>query len=145
MRLPQHQAIYDERMVAPMRQELTRIGFDELRTPEQVDSALKDAAGTTLVVVNSICGCAARNARPAVTLALRNEAKPEKLTTVFAGQDVDATQRAREYFTGYPPSSPSIGLLKDGQLVYMLERWQIEGRPAQDIAEDLIEAFQKYC
>jgi putative YphP/YqiW family bacilliredoxin len=145
MRLPQHQAIYDERMVAPMRQELTRIGFDELRTPEQVDSALKDAAGTTLVVVNSICGCAARNARPAVTLALRNEAKPEKLTTVFAGQDVDATQRAREYFTGYPPSSPSIGLLKDGQLVYMLERWQIEGRPAQDIAEDLVSAFRKYC
>ena len=145
MRLPRHPAIYDERMVAPMRQELTRIGFDELRTPEQVDSALKDAAGTTLVVVNSICGCAARNARPAVTLALRNEAKPEKLTTVFAGQDVDATQRAREYFTGYPPSSPSIGLLKDGQLVYMLERWQIEGRPAQDIAEDLVEAFQKYC
>jgi putative YphP/YqiW family bacilliredoxin len=145
MRLPQHQAIYDERMVAPMRQELTRIGFEELRTPEQVDSALKDVAGTTLVVVNSICGCAARNARPAVTLALRNEAKPEKLTTVFAGQDVDATQRAREYFTGYPPSSPSIGLLKDGHLVYILERWQIEGRPAQDIAEDLVEAFDKYC
>lgn len=145
MRLPQHQAIYDERMVAPMRQELTRIGFEELRTPEQVDSALKDAPGTTLVVVNSICGCAARNARPAVTLALGNEAKPEKLTTVFAGQDVDATQRAREYFTGYPPSSPSIGLLKDGRLVYMLERWQIEGRPAQDIAEDLVEAFDKYC
>ena len=145
MRLPQHQAIYDERMVAPMRQELTRIGFEELRTPEQVDSALKDAPGTTLVVVNSICGCAARNARPAVTLALGNEARPEKLTTVFAGQDVEATQRAREYFTGYPPSSPSIGLLKDGRLVYMLERWQIEGRPAQDIAEDLVEAFEKYC
>lgn len=145
MRLPQHQAIYDERMVAPMRQELTRIGFEELRTPEQVDSALKDAPGTTLVVVNSICGCAARNARPAVTLALGNEAKPEKLTTVFAGQDVEATQRAREYFTGYPPSSPSIGLLKEGRLVYMLERWQIEGRPAQDIAEDLVEAFDKYC
>jgi putative YphP/YqiW family bacilliredoxin len=145
MRLPQHQAIYDERMVAPMRQELTRIGFKELRTPDEVDGALKDAPGTTLVVVNSICGCAARNARPAVTLALRNDAKPEKLTTVFAGQDVDATQRAREYFTGYPPSSPSIGLLKDGKLVYMLERWQIEGRPAQDIAEDLVEAFDKYC
>ena len=145
MRLPQHQAIYDERMVAPMRQELTRIGFEELRTPEQVDAALKETSGTTLVVVNSICGCAARNARPAVTLALRNDAKPEKLTTVFAGQDVDATQRAREFFTGYPPSSPSIGLLKDGQLVYMLERWQIEGRPAQDIAEDLVEAFDKYC
>ena len=145
MRLPQHQAIYDERMVAPMRQELTRIGFEELRTADQVDSALKDAPGTTLVVVNSICGCAARNARPAVTLALGNEAKPEKLTTVFAGQDVDATQRAREYFTGYPPSSPSIGLLKDGRLVYMLERWQIEGRPAQDIAEDLVEAFDRFC
>ena len=145
MRLPQHQAIYDERMVAPMRQELTRIGFKELRTPDEVDSALKEAAGTTLVVVNSICGCAARNARPAVTLALRNEAKPENLTTVFAGQDVDATQRARDYFTGYPPSSPSIGLLKDGKLVYMLERWQIEGRPAQDIAEDLVEAFDKFC
>ena len=145
MRLPQHQAIYDERMVAPMRQELTHIGFEELRTPEQVDSALKDAGGTTLVVVNSICGCAARNARPAVTLALRNEAKPQKLTTVFAGQDVEATQRARECFTGYPPSSPSIGLLKDGRIVYMLERWQIEGRPAQDIAEDLVEAFDKYC
>jgi len=145
MRLPQHQAIYDERMVAPMRQELTRIGFEELRTPEQVDSALKDAPGTTLVVVNSICGCAARNARPAVTMALRNDAKPQKLATVFAGQDVDATQRAREYFTGYPPSSPSIGLLKEGRLVYMMERWQIEGRPAQDIAEDLVEAFQKFC
>jgi putative YphP/YqiW family bacilliredoxin len=145
MRLPQHQAIYDERMVAPMRQELTRIGFEELRTPDQVDAALKDAPGTTLVVVNSICGCAARNARPAVTMALQGEAKPEKLATVFAGQDVDATQRAREYFTGYPPSSPSIGLLKDGRLVYMMERWQIEGRPAQDIAEDLVEAFEKFC
>jgi bacilliredoxin len=145
MRLPQHQAIYDERMVAPMRQELTRIGFHELRTPEQVDSALKDAPGTTLVVVNSICGCAARNARPAVTIALKGDAKPEKLTTVFAGQDVEATQRAREYFTGYPPSSPSIGLLKDGQLVYMMERWQIEGRPAQDIASDLVEAFERFC
>jgi putative YphP/YqiW family bacilliredoxin len=145
MKLPMHQAIYDERMVAPMRQELTRIGFEELRTPDDVDRALKEAPGTTLVVVNSICGCAARNARPAVTLALQNEAKPEKLATVFAGQDVDATQRARDYFTGYPPSSPSIGLLKDGNLVYMLERWQIEGRPAQDIAEDLVEAFDKFC
>jgi putative YphP/YqiW family bacilliredoxin len=145
MPLPQHQAIYDERMVAPMRQELTRIGFAELRTPDQVDGALKDASGTTLVVVNSICGCAARNARHAVTMALKNESKPEKLTTVFAGQDVDATQRAREYFTGYPPSSPSIGLLKDGRLVYILERWQIEGRPARDIAEDLVEAFDKFC
>src|SRR2546429_9628920 len=99
MRLPQHQAIYDERMVAPMRQELTRIGFDELRTPEQVDSALKDAAGTTLVVVNSLFGCAARNAPPALTLPLPHEAKPPKMTTVFARPDVDATQRARAYFT----------------------------------------------
>jgi putative YphP/YqiW family bacilliredoxin len=129
-----------------MRQELTAIGFQELRTPPEVDSALENAPGTTLVVVNSICGCAARNARPAVGAALHvSEKKPEHLTTVFAGQDVDATNRAREYFTGYPPSSPSIALLKDGQLVFMLERWQIEGRPARDIAEDLVEAFDKFC
>src|SRR3954462_6552275 len=121
MRLPQHQAIYDERMVAPMRQELTRIGFEELRTPEQVDGALKDAKGTTLVVVNSICGCAARNARPAVTMALQKAPKPDQLTTVFAGQDVEAAKLARTYFTGYPPSPPQIGLLKAGELVFMLE------------------------
>lgn len=145
MQLPFHRSIYDERLVAPMRQELTRLGFEELRTREAVDARLKDAPGTTLVVVNSICGCAARNARPAVAMALGNEAKPEHLTTVFAGQDVDATERAREYFTGYQPSSPSIGLLKDGELVFMLERWQIEGRPAQDIAGDLVKAFDKYC
>jgi putative YphP/YqiW family bacilliredoxin len=145
MRLPQHQPIYDERMVVPMRQELTRIGFEELRSPEQVDEKLKDAPGTTLVVVNSICGCAARNARPAVAMALQNAARPEHLTTVFAGQDIDATQRARGYFTGYAPSSPSIGLLKDGKIVFMLERWQIEGRPAQEIARDLVGAFDKYC
>jgi putative YphP/YqiW family bacilliredoxin len=137
--------MYDERLVAPMRQELTRIGFRELRTADEVDTALKDAKGTTLVVVNSICGCAARNARPAVALALQNTARPEHLKTVFAGQDPDAAQRARGYFTGYPPSSPSIGLLKDGRLVFMLERWQIEGRPAQEIAEDLVEAFNQYC
>lgn len=146
MRLPQHQQpIYDERMVVPMRQELTRIGFEELRSPEQVDEKLKNAAGTTLVVVNSICGCAARNARPAVAMALQNASRPEHLTTVFAGQDIDATQRARSYFTGYAPSSPSIGLLKDGKIVFMLERWQIEGRPAQEIAKDLVGAFDKYC
>lgn len=137
--------MYDERLVAPMRHELTRIGFREMRTAEEVDSALKDAKGTTLVVVNSICGCAARNARPAVAMALRNSARPEHLATVFAGQEPDASQRARGYFTGYPPSSPSIGLLKDGQLVFMLERWQIEGRPAPEIAEDLVDAFDKYC
>lgn len=137
--------MYDERLVAPMRQELTRIGFRELRTADEVDSTLKDAKGTTLVVVNSICGCAARNARPAVAMALRNTARPEHLTTVFAGQEPDAAQRARGYFTGYPPSSPSIGLLKDGKLVFMLERWQIEGRPAPEIAEDLVDAFERFC
>jgi putative YphP/YqiW family bacilliredoxin len=121
--------MYDERLVAPMRHELTRIGFRELRT----------------AVVNSICGCAARNARPAVAIAMRNAVRPEHLATVFAGQDPDATQRARGYFIGYPPSSPSIGLLKDGKLVFMLERWQIEGRPAPEIAGDLVEAFDKYC
>ncbi len=137
--------MYDERLVQPMRQELTRIGFRELRTADEVDANLKDAKGTTLVVVNSICGCAARNARPAVAMALRNAARPEHLTTVFAGQDPEAAQRARGYFTGYPPSSPSIGLLKDGKLVFMLERWQIEGRPAPEIAEDLVDAFDKFC
>jgi putative YphP/YqiW family bacilliredoxin len=137
--------MYDERLVAPMRHELTRIGFREMRTSEEVDATLKGAKGTTLVVVNSICGCAARNARPAVAIALRNAVRPEHLTTVFAGQDPDAAQRARSYFTGYPPSSPSVSLLKDGKLVYMLERWQIEGRPAPEIAEDLVEAFEKFC
>jgi putative YphP/YqiW family bacilliredoxin len=137
--------MYDERLVSPMRHELTRIGFRELRTAEEVDATLKDAKGTTLVVVNSICGCAARNARPAVAIAVRNTARPEHLATVFAGQDPDATQRARSYFTGYPPSSPSIGLLKNGKLVYLLERWQIEGRPAPEIAGDLVEAFNRFC
>lgn len=137
--------MYDERFVSPMRQELTRLGVEEMRTPSDVDAMLKDAKGTTLVVVNSICGCAARNARPAVASALRHSVKPDHLTTVFAGQDTAAAQRARSYFTGYPPSSPSIGLLKDGQLVFMLERYQIEGRMADEIAKDLVEAFDKYC
>lgn len=137
--------MYDERLVAPMRQELTRLGIEELRTVEQVDLKLKDTKGTTLVVVNSVCGCSARNARPAVAMALQNEAKPDQLTTVFAGQDIEATQRARGYFTGYPPSSPQIGLLKDGKLVFMIERWQIEGRPAPEIAKDLVSAFDRYC
>ncbi len=137
---------YDERFVAPMRQELTRLGIEEMRTPEEVDARLKDASGTTLVVVNSICGCAARNARPAVALALSGAGKkPAALTTVFAGQDVAATARARSYFTGYPPSSPQIALLRDGKLVYMLERHQIEGRSADAIAQDLITAFETYC
>jgi len=137
--------MYDERFVTPMRQELTQLGVEEMRTPEEVDARLKDAAGTTLVVVNSICGCAARNARPAVAKAIQHDSRPDKLTTVFAGQDVAATQRARSYFTGYAPSSPQIALMKDGQVVYMLERHQIEGRPADDIAKDLVRAFDKYC
>ena len=136
---------YDERFVAPMRQELTRLGVRELRTPAEVDATLRDARGTTLVVVNSICGCAARNARPAVALALEHPRVPDALTTVFAGQDIDATARARSYFTGYGPSSPQIGLLKDGKLVYMLERHQIEGNSAEGIARQLTAAFDKYC
>jgi len=143
MRLPQQ--MYDERLVAPMRQDLTRLGIKELRTAEEVDATLKSAKGTTLVVVNSVCGCSARMARPAVAIALQNPIKPEQLTTVFAGQDAEATARARSYFTGYPPSSPQIGLLKDGQIVFMLERWQIEGRPADEIAHDLVNAFNRYC
>lgn len=137
--------MYDERFVTPMRQELTQLGVQELRTAEEVDARLKDAHGTTLVVVNSICGCAARMARPAVAMALQNAVKPDHLTTVFAGQDPEATERARGYFTGYPPSSPQIALMKDGQVVFMLERWQIEGRPAGAIAEELIGAFDEHC
>jgi putative YphP/YqiW family bacilliredoxin len=137
--------MYDERFVTPMRQELTRLGVEELRTAAEVDATLKDSPGTTLVVVNSICGCAARNARPAVAAALQNAVKPDRLTTVFAGQDVEAAARARSYFTGYPPSSPSIGLLKDGRIVFMLERYQIEGRGADEIARDLVDAFDRHC
>jgi putative YphP/YqiW family bacilliredoxin len=143
MRLPQQ--MYDERLVTPMRQDLTRLGIKELRTAQEVDAELKDAKGTTLVVVNSVCGCSARMARPAVAVALQNPIKPEHLTTVFAGQDAEATDRARGYFIGYPPSSPQIALFKDGQLVFMLERWQIEGRPADEIAHDLVNAFNRYC
>ena len=128
-----------------MRQELTRLGVEEMRTPEEVDAKLKDSRGTALVVVNSVCGCAARNARPAVARALQHPVKPGKLTTVFAGQDAAAVQRARTYFPGYPPSSPQIGLLKDGRLVFMLERHNIEGRTANEIADDLVAAFDKYC
>jgi len=137
--------MYDERFVTPMRQELTRLGIEELRTSAEVDAKLKDATGTTLVVVNSVCGCAARNARPAVASALQHEVRPDHLTTVFAGQDVEAVARARSYFTGYAPSSPQIGLLKDGKLVFMLERHQIEGRTAEEISKDLVGAFGQYC
>jgi putative YphP/YqiW family bacilliredoxin len=143
MRMPTQ--MYDERFVTPMRQELVTLGFKELRTADEVDQTLKDAKGTALVVVNSVCGCSARMARPAVRIALENPLKPENLTTVFAGQDSEATERARSYFTGYAPSSPSITLMKDGKLVFMLERFQIEGRPAEEIAHDLVNAFNKYC
>jgi putative YphP/YqiW family bacilliredoxin len=137
--------MYPEHLLTPMREEVTRLGATELRTAEAVDAALRNTAGTTLVFVNSVCGCSARNARPALAMALRNTAKPGKVTTVFAGQDVEATERARSYFTGCPPSSPSVGLLKDGKLVFMLERWQIEGRAPQDIAQDLVAAFNQHC
>ena len=136
---------YDERFIAPMRAELTRLGIRELKTPEEVDGALKDAHGTTLVVVNSMCGCAARNARPAVALALAEGKQPAALTTVFAGQDLEATERARGYFTGFQPSSPQIALLKDGKVAFMLERHQIERRDAAAIAADLAAAFAKFC
>src|SRR2546428_13167733 len=137
--------MYDPRLVQPMREELTRIGFQELRTADEVDAALAAGRDTALVVVNSVCGCAARNARPAATLALQHARRPTHLLTVFAGQDAAATERARSYFTGYPPSSPQMGLFKDGRLVFMLERKNIEGRPAQDIAADLTAAFDRYC
>lgn len=136
---------YPEIMIAPMREDLTRLGAEELRTPEQVDDTIRNSKGTLMVVVNSICGCAAGKARPGVALALQNEVKPDKVATVFAGADIEATERARSYFSGYGPSSPSIALLKDGELVYMLERYQIEGRDAHQIAGELTQAFEKYC
>jgi putative YphP/YqiW family bacilliredoxin len=139
-------ARYDERMVAPMREELVRLGFAEARTPDALDEQLKDTAGTVLLVVNSICGCAAGRARPGVALALeRTAVRPDRLVTVFAGNDLEATARARELFTGYGPSSPQMGLLKGGKLVFMLERRDIEGRDAPEIAADLVGAFEKHC
>jgi len=136
---------YNPTMVQPMRDELVRIGFEELMTPDEVDHALRREDATTLVVVNSVCGCAAGKARPGVTLALRHSAKPDWLVTVFAGMEVDATDRARSYFEGYPPSSPQIALFKDGRLVHMLERKDIEGRGAEEIATELRSAFDQHC
>ena len=136
---------YPEMFVAPMREELTSLGVRELRTAQEVDAAVTGTAGTLMIVVNSVCGCAAGKARPGIALALRNPVKPDVVATVFAGADVDATDRARSYFTGYRPSSPSIALLQDGQLVYMLERSQIEIRDAYQIAAELTSAFEKYC
>jgi putative YphP/YqiW family bacilliredoxin len=137
--------MYPEMMIAPMRQELTRLGVEELRTADEVEQALSDTSAPTLVVVNSMCGCAARNARPAVAMALQNDRKPPRAVTVFAGQDPEATAAARGHIHGYAPSSPSMALLKDGDVVFMLERHQIEGRSADAIAEDLTRAFEAYC
>ena len=128
-----------------MREELTRLGVKETRTPEDLESVIRETPGTVMVVVNSVCGCAARNARPAVAMAMSHAVKPDVSTTVFAGQDLEATERARDYFVGYPPSSPSIALLKDGDLVFMLPRHRIEGRTATEIAADLTSAFDQFC
>ena len=136
---------YPEEVIRPMREELTRLGVQELRTPEAVDETLKNSTGTVMVVVNSICGCAAGKARPGIAMALQNEVRPDKVATVFAGGDIEATERARSYFTGFGPSSPSIGILKDGQLVYMMERYQIEGRGPEQIAAELRQAFNQHC
>lgn len=135
---------YDPTMVQPMRDELTDLGFQELLTPDQVDEALT-GEGTVLVVVNSVCGCAAGKARPGVRLAVLHDVVPDRLTTVFAGMEIEATERARSYFPGYPPSSPQIGLLKDGKLVFLLERHDVEGREANQIAEKLTGAFDQHC
>jgi len=136
---------YPEMLVAPMRADLTRHGVEELRTAADVDAAVRDTSGTLMIVVNSVCGCAAGKARPGVGLALQHPTKPTRVATVFAGADVDATDRARSYFTGVRPSSPSVGLLKNGELVYVLERNQIENRSAQEIAASLTAAFDRFC
>ena len=137
--------MYPEIMVVPMREELTRLGVRELRTANEVDRELGSGQGTAMVVVNSICGCAAGRMRPAVRMALQHSAKPERLFTVFAGQDAEATERARSYFTGRRPSSPSIAVLREGQLVHMLERSDIEHRDSNDIAAELRRVFDQYC
>ena len=137
--------MYPEFFVAPMRDELTRLGVVEWRTAEDVDKGLTDTPGTVMVVVNSVCGCAAGRARPGVALALEHSVKPDLVATVFAGADVDATDRARSYFTGYPPSSPAIALLQGGKLVYLMERHQIENQEADSIARELSAAFDKHC
>ncbi|MDT7809867.1 MAG: hypothetical protein QOJ70_3680 [Acidobacteriota bacterium] len=136
---------YSEILIKPMREDLTRIGVEETRTPEQVEDAISDTKGTLLVVVNSVCGCAAGKARPGIALALSNEARPDRSITVFAGADIEATAKARAHFAPYPPSSPQIGLFKDGRLVFMLERHQIENKYAEEIAQELTQAFDRFC
>ena len=137
--------MYDEMIVAPVRQELTRLGIQETKSAADVDAVLGEKKGTVLVVVNSVCGCAAGMARPGVAMALRHGVLPDKMITVFAGNDREATARAREYFVGYRPSSPSIALLRDGEVVKMLERWNIEGRGPEEIAAELTAAFDQFC
>jgi putative YphP/YqiW family bacilliredoxin len=136
--------MYPEYLVAPMRQDLTSVGFKDLKSAEEVESAIK-AEGTTFVVVNSVCGCAAANARPAAKLAVQQEKHPDNYVTVFAGVEKEAVDKARGFMLPYPPSSPSMALFKDGKLVHMIERHQIEGRPAQMIADNLMQAFEQYC
>ena len=136
---------YPEELIKPMREELTSLGVKETRTPEEVDAAIRDSAGTTMVVVNSVCGCAAGKARPGIALALSHPVRPDNAVTVFAGADVEATERARQYFTGYAPSSPSVALVRDGEVVYMLERHEIEGREAAEVAAALTDAFDRLC
>ncbi|MDG4715103.1 BrxA/BrxB family bacilliredoxin [Winogradskyella marincola] len=136
--------MYPAELVKPMREDLTNVGFEELHTTEAVDQAIAKE-GTTLVVVNSVCGCAAANARPGARMSLENAKRPDNLVTVFAGVDKEATNKAREYMIPFPPSSPSMALFKDGELVHMLERHHIEGRPAQLIAENLMDAYNEHC
>ncbi|MBD0823447.1 MULTISPECIES: BrxA/BrxB family bacilliredoxin [Aestuariibaculum] len=136
--------MYPAELVKPMREDLTKVGFEELHTPEAVDAALAKE-GTTLVVVNSVCGCAAANARPGARMSLQNAKKPDHIVTVFAGVDKEAVAQARQHMVPFPPSSPSMALFKDGELVHMLERHHIEGRPAELIAENLVDAYNEHC
>lgn len=136
---------YPESFIGPMREELTRLGVQELRTPGDVDTFVSGNAGPVMIVVNSMCGCAAGKARPGIALAMRHGTRPDAVGTVFAGGDIDATDRARSYFTGFAPSSPSIAILRDGRLVYMMERRQIENQSAEAIARELTQAFDRYC
>jgi len=136
---------YPEYLIAPMRGEMTDMGAQELRTADAVDDIVKNSNGVVMMVVNSVCGCAAGKARPGIAKALQHTNHPDVVATVFAGADIEATDRARQYFTGYRPSSPSIGLLRDGKLIYMMERSQIEMRDADMIAQELVRAFDKYC
>jgi putative YphP/YqiW family bacilliredoxin len=136
---------YPEMLIKPMREDLTRFGVEETRTPEEVDAVVRNTQGTLMIVVNSVCGCAAGLARPAIGMALKHSAVPDKVVTVFAGGDVAATDRARSYFKGYFPSSPSVGILQNGKIVFMLERHQIEGRDPMAIAKDLTDAFDRFC